>query len=58
MRHTIETTYYSNILARVCYVPESQSRTYMPTLEGPRAGIPPDDYKYLDGTGSELTSSY
>jgi hypothetical protein len=59
MCHAVETTHNGSGPASVCYIPSAPStplnlayiRKHWKDIV---AGIPPDDYKYLDGTGSEL----
>jgi hypothetical protein len=56
MCHAVETTHNGTVPASVCYIPTAPStpsnvlyiRQYWKDLV---AGVPPDDYKYLDGTG-------
>ncbi|RDW82988.1 hypothetical protein BP5796_04479 [Coleophoma crateriformis] len=62
MCHAVETTHTGTIPASVCYIPSSPSTTsnlayIRQHWKDLVAGIPPDDYKYLDGTGSELVLS-
>lgn len=62
MCHAVEPTHNGSLPASVCYIPSAPStpsnlnyiRKHWKDLV---AGIPPDDYKYLDGTGSELVLS-
>ncbi|RDW74213.1 hypothetical protein BP5796_07655 [Coleophoma crateriformis] len=62
MCHAVEPTHNGRLPASVCYIPSSPStpsnlsyiRKHWKDLV---AGNPPDDYKYLDGTGSELVLS-
>lgn len=62
MCHAVETTHNGSIPASVVYIPSAPSTpsnlAYIRKhWEDIVAGIPPDDYKYLDGTGSELVLS-
>ena len=58
MCHAVETTHNGPFPASVCYIPAAPStpsnlayiRQHWKDLV---AGVPPDDYKYLDGTGPE-----
>lgn len=62
MCHAVETTHNGTAPASVCYIPAAPSteknleyiRQYWKDLVN---GVPPEDYKYLDGTGSELVLS-
>lgn len=62
MCHAVETTHNGTVPASVCYIPAAPStlsnlvymRQYWKDFV---AGVPPDDYKFLDGTGSELVLS-
>ncbi len=62
MCHAVETTHNGAGPASVCYIPATPStpenlayiRQHWKDLV---AGVPPEDYKYLDGTGSELVLS-
>jgi hypothetical protein len=59
MCHAVETRHNGSGPASVCYIPAAPStpsnlkyiRKHWKDLV---AGVPPDDYKYLDGTGSDL----
>jgi hypothetical protein len=58
----VETTHNGQTQASVVYIPAAPSTTSNVAYirqhwEDLVAGIPPDDYKYLDGTGSELVLS-
>ena len=62
MCHAVETRHNGSCPASVCYIPSAPSTTsnlkyiqkYWKDLVN---GVPPDDYKYLDGTGSDLVIS-
>ncbi len=62
MCHAVETTHNGTTPASVCYISAAPStpqnvkyiRQYWKDLV---AGIPPEDYKFLDGVGSELVLS-
>lgn len=62
MCHAVETTHNGRVPASVCYIASAPStppnlayiRKYWKDLV---AGIPPDDYKFLDGTGTEKVLS-
>jgi hypothetical protein len=62
MCHAVETTHDGSVPASVCYIPAAPStpanmayiRQHWKDLVD---GIPPEDYKYLDGAGSELALS-
>ena len=62
MCHAVETGHTGSGPASVCYIPAAPStpsnlkyiRKHWKDLV---AGVPPDDYKYLDGTGSGLILS-
>lgn len=62
MCHAVETTHNGSGPASVCYIPAAPStpanivyiRQHWKDLV---AGVPPEDYKYLDGAGSELVLS-
>ncbi|KAH7418461.1 duf1479 domain-containing protein [Cadophora sp. MPI-SDFR-AT-0126] len=62
MCHAVETTHNGKEPASVCYIPAAPStpgnvayiRQHWKDLA---AGVPPEDYKFLDGTGSELVPS-
>jgi hypothetical protein len=62
MCHAVETTHNGPTPASVVYIPAAPStpsnkayiRQYWKDL---LSGIPPDDYKYLDGSGKDLVLS-
>ncbi|PVH72108.1 duf1479 domain-containing protein [Cadophora sp. DSE1049] len=60
--HAVETSHNGKEPASVCYIPAVPSTpgnvTYIHQhWKDLVAGVPPEDYKYLDGTGSELVLS-
>ncbi|CZR57752.1 uncharacterized protein PAC_07641 [Phialocephala subalpina] len=62
MCHAVETTHNGPGPASVCYIPAAPSTpgnvTYIKQhWKDLVAGVPPEDYKYLDGAGSELVLS-
>ncbi len=62
MCHAVETTHNGAGPASVCYIPAAPStpvnlRYIKQHWKDLIAGLPPEDYKYLDGTGSELVLS-
>lgn len=62
MCHAVETTHNGSLPASVCYIPACPSTPMNQAYirqhwKGLVAGVPPEDYKYLDGAGSELILS-
>lgn len=62
MCHAVETHHNGRYPASVVYIPavpstESNKAYIRQHWKDLLAGIPPDDYKYLDGTGKDLVLS-
>jgi hypothetical protein len=60
--HAVETTHNGTNPASVVYIPAAPSTPNNVTYIRQHwkdlvAGVPPEDYKYLDGTGSKLVFS-